>query len=252
MAGRFRLSADYTTYDGTPGIGKAVYLTPDTGYFWFFDSANVEVVPKMVNSCAGSNSVAIYAGGLTDLGVTLHVTDTRDGTSMDYQNAIGTGFRMIRDGRFNCPAGVTSQLAPALTPAGDDGIVETTAWRDAPPVPEGVCTADATTLCILGGRFQVKTSYLDYYGTTGTGQAVPITSDTGYFWFFGPNNVEVVVKMVSFCGSGSNHIAVYAGGMTDVKVVLTVTDVQTGLVKTYTNPFGTQFKLIRDGPFSCQ
>lgn len=71
------------------------------------------------------------------------------------------------------------------------------------------------------------------------------------FWFFGPNNVEVVVKMVSFCGSGSNSIAVYAGGVADVKVVLTVTDVQTGLVKTYTNPFGRQFRLISDGPFSC-
>jgi hypothetical protein len=117
--------------------------------------------------------------------------------------------------------------------------------------PLAACVANGTTLCLLGGRFQVRAAYRDYAGTAGTGQAVPLTSDTGYFWFFGASNVEAVVKMVSFCGGGTNNVAVYAGGLTDVGVTLTVTDVQTGLVKTYTNDLGTPFRLIRDGPFSC-
>jgi hypothetical protein len=37
-----------------------------------------------------------------------------------------------------------------------------------------------------------------------------------------------------------------AGGLTDVNVILTVTDTQTGVIKTYTNPQGTPFQPIQD------
>ena len=242
LGGRFRVAADYVDYGGNHGTGKAVYLTPDTGYFWFFNAANVEAVAKMVSFCGSGSNVAVYAGGLTDLGVTLHVTDTRTGTTKDYTNPLGTGFTLIRDGPFGCPA-----EAAVLA---DEGMIETAGWRELDPAVTGVCTPDATTLCLLNGRFQIRSSYQDYGGHTGVGQAVPLTSDTGDFWFFTPSNVEAVVKMVSFCGSG-NNVGVYAGGLTDLQVTLTVTDVQTGLVKTYTNPLGTPFQLIRDGPFSC-
>ena len=240
LGGRFRLSADYIDYGGGRGTGKAIHLTPDTGYFWFFDAANVEAVAKMVDFCgSGSHNVAIYAGGLTDVGVTLHVNDTQGGTMKDYQNPLGTGFGLIRDGPYGCLP------APSRGIAGD-GIAEETSWAS-----PGVCAPSATALCLLNGRFQVRATYQDYGGHTGDGQAVPLTFDTGHFWFFGAANVETVVKMVSFCGGGSNNVAVYAGGLTDVQVTLTVTDVLTGLVKTYTNPLGTPFQLIRDGPFRC-
>jgi sugar lactone lactonase YvrE len=254
LEGRFRLSASYTDYGGGHGTGKAVYLTPDTGYFWFFDAANVEAVAKMVSFCGGgSNNVALYAGGLTDLGVTLNVTDTRNGTKKDYTNPLGTGFTLLRDGPFGCPAGVTAGAAqkPAAEKAPADPVVETSSWTDFGPATSGACTADPATLCLLNGRFQVRAAYQDYSGHTGTGHAVPLTSDTGHFWFFGSSNVETVVKMVSFCGSGSNNVGVYAGGLTDLQVTLTVTDMLSGLVKTYTNPLGTPFQLVRDGPFSC-
>ena len=254
LGGRFRISAEYADYGAGHGTGKAVYLTPDTGYFWFFDAANVEAVAKMVPFCGGgSNNVALYAGGLTDLGVTLHVTDTRTGTTKDYTNPLGTRFTLLRDGPFVCPAVATGVDAPAFAAASSPGaaIVEATAFADPVlPVP-GACTLTATTLCLLNGRFQVRAAYQDYSGHTGTGQAVPLTSDTGSFWFFGSSNVETVVKMVSFCGGGSGNVAVYAGGLTDIQVTLTVTDVLTGQEKSYTNPLGTPFQLIRDGPFSC-
>jgi sugar lactone lactonase YvrE len=254
LGGQFRISADYADYSSGHGTGNAVYLTPDTGYFWFFKAANVEAVAKMVSFCgAGSNNMALYAGGLTDLGVTLHVADTRSGMTKDYTNPLGTGFTLIRDGPFGCPAATAEVGEAELTTAGRGGdpIVETTE-RPAPDLPgPSACTPDATTLCLLGGRFQVRAAYQAYSGSPGIGQAVSLTSDTGYFWFFRASNVETVVKMVSFCGGGSNNVGVYAGGLTDIQVTLTVTDVLTGLVKTYTNPLGTLFQLVRDGPFSC-
>lgn len=252
LGGRFRLTADYSDYGGGHGKGKAVALTPDTGYFWFFGASNVEVVAKMVSFCgSGSDNVAIYAGGLTDLDVTLHVTDTRSGTTKDYRNGLGTGFALIRDGPFGCPAyaaGTGSSLTTRPgTPAPDPGA------RPKTPAPsdDGACTADGTTVCLLGNRYQVRATYQDYGGHTGTGQAVSLTEDTGHFWFFDGRNVETVVKMVSFCGSVPGNVAVYASGMTDLAVTLEVKDVVTGMTQNYTNPLGTPFRLIRDGSFSC-
>jgi sugar lactone lactonase YvrE len=253
LNGRFRVTAEYRDYGGTAGQGRAIPLTSDTGYFWFIDPSNVEVVAKMVSFCgSGSNNVGIYAGGLTDLDVTVHVTDTRTRTTSDYRNPLGTRFQLVRDGPFGCPAGVTGGSEDVGARAPEGGSLPETASPRSDREGQAACSMDASTLCLLDGRFQVRAAYRDYGGNTGTGRAVALTGDTGSFWFFDAKNVEVITKMVRFCGSGVDRIAVYAGGLTDIEVALSVTDVQTGLTESYTNPLGTPFQLIRDGPFSCQ
>jgi len=257
LGGRFRVKAEYADYGGGRGQAHAAGLTGDTGTFWFFNSANVEVIAKMVSFCGGgTNNVAVYAAGLTDLDVTLHVTDTRTETTRDYRNLLGTGFTPIRDGPFACPAAASRSgeelLGRTRTARTGTEIVKTTSWAEVPPSPTATCAPDATTLCLSNGRFRVQAAYRDYGGGAGAGQALPLSSDTGAFWFFNAANVEVVAKMVSFCGGGTNNVAIYAGGLTDVGVTTTVTDVQTGLTKTYTNALGELFQLVRDGPFACQ
>jgi hypothetical protein len=106
------------------------------------------------------------------------------------------------------------------------------------------CTADANTLCLNGGRFQVKATF-DTGTQSGQATAVPITSDTGYFWFFQDSNVETVVKVLDGC-SIDQAFWVFAGGLTNVHVVLTVTDSATGQIKTYENAQGTAFQPIQD------
>ncbi len=102
---RFRVEATWTTPDGNTGSGRAVSLTTDTGYFWFFDSANVEVIIKVLNGCGVNNRYWVFAGGLTNTRVRLTVTDTRTGASKQYDNPQGTAFRPIQDtGAFaSCP-----------------------------------------------------------------------------------------------------------------------------------------------------
>ena len=250
--GRFRVSTDYVDYGGGRGQGQAVALTADTGTFWFQSASNVEVVAKMVSFCgSGSNNVAVYAGGLTDLDVTLHVADLATGTTSDYHNPLGTGFRLVRDGQFGCLPGAAAGAAGAASSSqnGTGHVAEGT--RSPFPDPLATCTPDGTTLCLLDGRFEVKATYTDYGNSSGPGRAVSLTADAGYFWFFDASNVEAVVKMVSFCGGGSNNVAVYAAGLTDVAVSLAVRDTRTGLVETYSNALGHPFDLIRDGPFAC-
>jgi len=109
----------------------------------------------------------------------------------------------------------------------------------------GACVPDATTLCLNNSRFRVTATFLTPQGQSGNGMAVPETTDTGMFWFFSSNNIEAIIKVVNGCVLNSRYW-VFAGGLTNVQVVLTVTDTQNGTVRTYTNPQGTAFAPIQD------
>jgi hypothetical protein len=111
--------------------------------------------------------------------------------------------------------------------------------------PAGPCVADDTTLCLSAGRFEVRATYRTAQPQSGQAHAVGLTADTGYLWFFGASNVEAVIKVINAC-TLNNRYWVFAGGLTDVEVILTVTDTHTGAVKAYTNPLGTKFTPLQD------
>ena len=108
----------------------------------------------------------------------------------------------------------------------------------------GGCTPNDTTLCLVNGRFAVTASWRTN-DNSGVGHAVALTSDTGYLWFFGSNNVEVVIKVLDAC-SLSRTYWVSAGGLTNVNVTINVRDTRTGLIKTYSNPMNTAFLPVQD------
>ena len=74
---------------------------------------------------------------------------------------------------------------------------------------------------------------------------IPITGDTGGFWFFNPSSLEVIVKVLNGCAFNSRYWT-FAAGLTNVQVVVTVTDTQTGKAQIYSNPQGTPFEPIQD------
>jgi hypothetical protein len=103
-----------------------------------------------------------------------------------------------------------------------------------------VCTPNATTYCANNNRFQVQIIFsAPSVGITNApAQAVSLTGDTGYFWFFSANNVEVVIKVVD--GRAFNGFFwVFYGALSDVSYVITVIDTQTGAIKTYSNSAGS-------------
>jgi len=108
------------------------------------------------------------------------------------------------------------------------------------------CTTDAATLCLNGGRYQVRAEWdLPSQGASGHGNAVPLTGDTGTFWFFQSTSVEVIVKVLDGCAE-NGHAWVFAAGLTNVGVTLTVTDTQMNEARIYTNPADTAFQPIQD------
>ena len=102
---RFTVTATFQqTPEGPSVSATAVPLTNDTGYFWFFDPANIEVVVKVLTGCSVNGKYWVFAGGLTNVGVELKVTDTRTGAVKSYPNPVGTAFAPIQDSSaFPCP-----------------------------------------------------------------------------------------------------------------------------------------------------
>ncbi|HTR04462.1 MAG TPA: hypothetical protein VMN82_14825 [Thermoanaerobaculia bacterium] len=113
------------------------------------------------------------------------------------------------------------------------------------------CVVDPVTLCLDNARFRVRATWTRSDGTSGVGHAMTLTGDTGDFWFFDSSNVELIVKVLEGC-SNNAHRWVFASGLTNVLVSLTVQDVVKGTVKVYTNPQGTAFAPIQDtSAFTC-
>jgi hypothetical protein len=66
---------------------------------------------------------------------------------------------------------------------------------------------------------------------------VPLTDDTGAFWFFREDNLELAVKVLD--GRPVNgHRWVFYGSLTNVAFELRVTDTETGRQLLYENPPG--------------
>lgn len=107
------------------------------------------------------------------------------------------------------------------------------------------CEPSSTVLCLGSRRFKAQATFAASNGQSGAAKSESFTDQTGFFWFFTRDNVEAVVKIINGCGL-NNRFWVFAGGLTDVNTVLTVTDNQTGTTKTYTNPQGTPFQPVQD------
>jgi hypothetical protein len=87
--GRFAVEARWKA-QGQSGTGQAVPLTGgDTGYFWFFDASNVEVVLKVLDGRPLNDKFWVFYGALSNVEYTLTVTDTVTGVVKTYINPSG-------------------------------------------------------------------------------------------------------------------------------------------------------------------
>jgi hypothetical protein len=108
----------------------------------------------------------------------------------------------------------------------------------------GPCVPSATTMCLNGGRFSVSIQFNAPGNPPAAAQGSLLGSDSAAFTFFDPNNVEALVKVLGGCPL-NNRYWVFAAGLTNVRVVLTVTDTTNGTTKTYTNPQGQAYPPIQ-------
>ncbi len=234
QGGRFRVEARWRDFQGEGGVGRAVPLSADTGTFWFFDPANVEVLLKVLDGRGLNGHFWVFYGALSSVEYGLTVTDTESGLTRRYSNPAGQ-LASAGDTQAFGPRGARSAQPDLFTaPPSPPALVR--AWTSA-AAAAGTCVPEPERLCLNGGRFAVEVSWKDFAGKTGRGTAVPFTGDTGYFWFFAPANVELAVKVLD--GTPLNgKFWVFYGALSNVEYTLKVTDTRTGAVREYANPSG--------------
>ncbi len=88
--GRFRVRINWEDFMGGTGPGTTAVLgTQDTGSFWFFNPANIEMVVKALDGRQNNGRMWIFFGSLTNVEFEMTVTDTETSLQKVYTNNLG-------------------------------------------------------------------------------------------------------------------------------------------------------------------
>jgi photosystem II stability/assembly factor-like uncharacterized protein len=219
---RFRVKMGWAA-QGNAGPGVTKPLTGDTGYAFFFSESNVEVLLKVLDACGFNGHFWVFAAGLTNVRTDITVADSLTGAVKIYHSPAGEAFQPIQD---------TSALVCGNgTGSGHDSAV---------------ISGPSEQVLLRNGRFRVTAEFVTAPGATPLAtQGALLTDDTGYLWFFNQSNVEVFLKVVDGCAL-NDRFWIFAAGLTDVEMRITVEDMKTGASKVYENPRGTAFRPVQD------
>ncbi|MBZ0112962.1 MAG: hypothetical protein K8J08_10905 [Thermoanaerobaculia bacterium] len=219
--------------NGNPGI----WSLDTSGMVEALSVGTVTGAPQVVSQSGAQNvtAQAMFAMDQAMFGVEPWITDgTASGT-----RRLGD----IRPGAASSAPGIGGLDATGFVSAGDtvyfgadDGEHDVELWAvdlSATQEPSG-CTPSARVLCLADGRFSVEVEWRDFAGIEGFGTAIPMTFESGAFWFFEDVRFELIVKIVD--GRDYNgHFWVFHGSLTNVEYNLTVTDTTTGATWTRLN-----------------
>ena len=223
--GRFRAEVVWRTPDGGSGLGQARPLADDTGAFWFFWPDNLELMVKVLDGRDWNSAFWVFYATLTDVAFDLTVTDLDTGLKKVYSKP---------QGRMESRADTDAFPQPGPPPP-----AASSRWQASPAQASATgCAATDTALCLAGSRFRASVRFVHPAdGVERDAVAVPLTSESGAFWFFAPENLELMLKIVD--GRNLNgRFWVFYGGLSDVEYEITVTDTETGAEQVYTNPRG--------------
>ena len=246
--GRFRVEVEWTDFAGNTGRGQTVPLTADTGAFWFFNAANVELVIKVLDGRPINDHFWVFYGALSNVGYRITVTDTATGAKKSYVNPPRTLASRADTEAF--PAGVdlpSPASAAGAASSTSSGVADTApaaaSVTAAAEVP-GPCSDILSPPTIRPGlclrqEFEVTVDWRDpLSGATGVGHGTDISGDSGSLWFFNPSNVELVVKVLD--GRGVNgRFWLFYGALSNVEYTIRVKHLPTGQERVYHNPPGT-------------
>ncbi len=108
------------------------------------------------------------------------------------------------------------------------------------------CASNQNTGCFLD-RFRATVEW-NTGDNSGQAKVVELGNsfiDTGVFYFFNPDNQDLLVQLVNAC-SFNDHFWVFANAATNVEYDLTVTDTATGASRVSENELGQAAQAITD------
>ena len=213
LGNRFEVDMAWMDAAAASGDGHAVAMTDGWGYFWYTDPRYIDAAVKVLNGCGINARFWVFATLLSDDQQTLNVTDTSYSVLKCYFNPLGIALPAITD---------TDAFATC---------------NSAPTPLSRIKTAASQTSLELAGQFQITVEWQDFGGGTGTGTGVSLTSHSGYFWFFSPDNPELFIKLFDdYADTG--YFWVVFGTTTNVEFTVTVTNTEDAQIRGYFNPLG--------------
>ncbi len=242
---------------GDFGIGSSVpvEVSDESGLFWFFSPANIELVVKVLDGRAHNGNHWVFYGALSDVEYWITVRDVVAGARRTYHNTQG---RIC--GQNDTKAFPQSAVAAVGAPAGESGLpgsagvdllrIEALPFEAVgvalPVHGSGHCEPGPQRLCVLDNRFSLEVRFIDPNesnpGVDPEKAATVLpsltTAETGFFWFFNASNIELAAKVLDGRASNGRFWLLY-GGVSDVEYTLTVTDTVTGAFKSYRNEQGS-------------
>ena len=90
LGNRFRVEVTWRNGSGATGVGGAIPGVGSTGYFWFFEAENVELVVKVLDGAPLNGKFWVFYGSLSDVESWVKVTDTQTGKVKTYHNRPGS------------------------------------------------------------------------------------------------------------------------------------------------------------------
>ncbi len=222
--------------------GHNLFFTADDGVhgteLWVTDGteAGTRLVRDLFPGLASASPKSLLALGDR---IVFAASDGRTGRELWISDGTSAGTQLLLD---LAPGAASSNPQPLgatggrLYFAADDHQHGTQLWTLDLSTPTPCSTPN--DLCLRDGRVQLRVHWRDARsGNEGDGVAVPFSDRTGFFWFFTPENLELVVKVLD--GATVNgHLWTFYGALSDVEYWLEVTDLATGASKTYHNPQG--------------
>jgi hypothetical protein len=184
-------------------------------------------------------AVALLFGlGLLPAAATAQVVTTLAGSG-----AFGSTDGTDAAASFRSPSGVALDAAGNVY-VGDSGNDKI---RKITP-PQGTCTPDAFTACLIGGRYKVTSQWQDQYagGQVSTLSATRLTDATATFWLSNADAFEYLIRINTATDSGRAWISIAT--FTDVEFWIAVTDMTSGQYFEYHSPAGNR-TLIYDSGF---
>ncbi len=262
-----------TIFGISTSLDTAVNNSVNSGVFYSIAAANFNADACNYSPARAANAYTVAASTQTDArasfsnfgtcveifapgeGITSDwytsdtATNTISGTSMAAPHVAGAAAILLSSNSSLTPAQVASTLTNnatvgVLTNIGAGSPNRLLYTRLSPQS----CVANSTTLCFQGNRFKAQVTWRNG-GPSNPGFAIPYSNEGGFFWFSGSTNPEVGVKVMD--GRPVNgKWWIFHGALTTLEYTLTVTDMTTGVVKTYFKAAGSVCGGADTGAFS--
>lgn len=247
---RFDVSARYSTPTASRAVAKRLDIVglADTGaLFYFFGPDNPEMLIKVVNGCWLNDHWWVFGSAATDLAYEVAIKDLAAGGGMvEYRhkgdgvivgdNGYSTGAGVLNDtSAFPCESAAAVQAgerhtddSPAVGPllSTNDGGFGRAATRGAGNAIDYGCPSSYVGPCLNNwrfgvhgapGRFQNRLSDGGPLQTHGLGDSAVL------FYFFEPDNPELLIKVVDGCAI-NGHWWVFGSAATDLRWYLRIFD----------------------------